>query len=122
MARVTLVDPKERKRSQKEIVDMVNRNLPKFNEGRAFAIEEQTIAVNRRGGQPVQFVIQNNDFDKLAKVLPRFLEEVNKSNVLMQADADLKFNKPELRIEVDRLKASQLGVSVQDISNTLNLA
>ncbi|GAA4750909.1 efflux RND transporter permease subunit [Flavisolibacter ginsenosidimutans] len=120
--RATLVDAKDRNRSQKEIVAMINRNLPKFSEGRAVAIEEQTIQQNRRGGQPVQFVIQNNDFDKLAKVLPRFLEEVNKSNVLMQADADLKFNKPELRIEVDRLKASQLGVSVQDISNTLNLA
>jgi len=120
--RATLVDAKDRNRSQKEIVAMINRNLPKFSEGRAVAIEEQTIQQNRRGGQPVQFVIQNNYFDKLAKVLPRFLEEVNKSNVLMQADADLKFNKPELRIEVDRLKASQLGVSVEDISNTLNLA
>ncbi|HEY0733008.1 MAG TPA: efflux RND transporter permease subunit, partial [Chitinophagaceae bacterium] len=57
--RVSLVDPKERERSQEEIVSMVNRNLPKFNEGRAFAIQEQTIQVNRRGGQPVQFVIQN---------------------------------------------------------------
>ncbi|MFL5738922.1 MAG: efflux RND transporter permease subunit, partial [Flavisolibacter sp.] len=37
-------------------------------------------------------------------------------------DADLKFNKPELRITVNRLKASELGVSVEDISNTLNLA
>ncbi|HEY1021936.1 MAG TPA: efflux RND transporter permease subunit, partial [Flavisolibacter sp.] len=55
--RLTLVEPKERERSQKEIVEMVNRNLPRFNEGRAFAIEEQTIQVNRRGGQPVQFVI-----------------------------------------------------------------
>jgi multidrug efflux pump len=43
MVRVTLVDPNERGRSQKEIVDMVNRNLPKFNQGRAIAIEEQTI-------------------------------------------------------------------------------
>jgi multidrug efflux pump len=120
--RVTLVDPDERQRSQKEIVEMVNRNLPKFNEGRAFAIEEQTISVNRRGGQPVQFVIQNNDFNKLMAVLPRFLEEANKSNVLQGVDADLKFNKPELRINVDRLKASELGVSVQDVSQTLQLA
>src|SRR6476619_6061183 len=122
MARVTLVDPKERKRSQKEIVDMVNRNLPKFNEGRAFAIEEQTIAVNRRGGQPVQFVIQNNDFDKLVKVLPQFLEEANKNPVFQGVDVDLKLNKPELRINVDRLKASELGVSVDDVSQTLQLA
>src|SRR6476661_1252563 len=66
MVGVTLVDPKDRTRSQKEIVAMVNKNLSRFNEGRAFAIEEQTIQVNRRGGQPVQFVIQNNNFDKLA--------------------------------------------------------
>lgn len=122
MVRVTLTDPKERKRSQKEIVQMVNRNLPRFSEGRAFAVEEQTIQQNRRGGQPVQFVIQNNNFDKIAEVLPKFLDEANKSSVLQGVDADLKFNKPELRINVDRLKASELGVSVEDVSNTLNLA
>ena len=120
--RVTLVDPNERDRSQKEIVEMVNRNLPKFNKGRAFAIEEQTIAVNRRGGQPVQFVLQNNDFNKLAEVLPLFLEEAQKHPALAGVDADLKFNKPELRINVDRLKASELGVSVEDVSQTLQLA
>ncbi|MBD0296529.1 MAG: efflux RND transporter permease subunit, partial [Flavisolibacter sp.] len=120
--RVTLVDPKNRDRSQEEIVKMVNKNLPRFNEGRAFAIEEQTIAVNRRGGQPVQFVLQNNNFDKLAEVLPRFLEEANRNPVLQNVDADLKFNRPELRVNVDRLKASELGVSVEDISQTLQLA
>lgn len=120
--RLTLTDPKDRERSQKEIVGMVNRNLPRFNEGRAFAIEEQTISVNRRGGQPVQFVVQNNNFEKLAQVLPSFLEEVNKSTVLQNADVDLKFNKPELRVEIDRLKASELGVSVEDVSQTLQLS
>jgi multidrug efflux pump len=120
--RVTLIDPNERTRSQKDIVEMVNRNLPRFNEGRAFAIEEQTIAVNRRGGQPVQFVIQNNNFNKLTQVLPKFLEEAGKSPVLQGVDVDLKFNKPELRINVDRLKASALGVSVEDVSQTLQLA
>jgi multidrug efflux pump len=120
--RVTLVDPKNRERSQKEIVEMVNRNLSKFNEGRAFAIEDQTIQVNRRGGQPVQFVIQNNNFEKLVDVLPRFLEEAGKNPVFQGLDVDLKFNKPELRINVDRLKASELGVSVEDVSQTLQLA
>ncbi|MCR6718826.1 MAG: efflux RND transporter permease subunit [Chitinophagaceae bacterium] len=107
--RVTLVDPSERERSQEEIVNMVNRNLPKFNEGRAFAIQEQTIQVNRRGGQPVAFVIQNNRFDKLTEILPQFLEEANQSDVLQQVDVNLKFNKPELRVMIDRLKASELG-------------
>lgn len=120
--RISLVDPKDRTRSQKEIVTMINRNLSKFPEGRAVAIEEQTIQQNRRGGQPIAFVIQNNDFSKIAQVLPRFIEEANKGGVLQGVDADLKFNKPELRIAVDRLKATQLGVSVEDISTSLNLA
>lgn len=120
--RAVLTDPNERDRSQKEIVAMLQRNIPKFSEGRVFVIEEQTIQQNRRGGQPVQFVVQNNNFEKLAQVLPKFVEEANKSGVLVGADADLKFNRPELRISVDRLKAAQLGVSVQDISSTLNLA
>jgi multidrug efflux pump len=120
--RVTLIPPANRKRSQKEIVAMVNKNLGKFNEGRAFAIEEQTISVNRRGGQPVSFVIQNNNFEKLTAILPKILEEARQSKVLMNADVDLKFNKPELRVEIDRLKAAQLGISVNDISQTLQLA
>lgn len=120
--RMTLVDPGERERSQQEIVDMVNRNLPRFNEGRAFAMQEQTIQVNRRAGLPVQFVIQNVNFEKIREVLPTFLEEANKSAVFQGVDADLKFNKPELRVNIDRLKASQLGISVEDISSTLQLA
>lgn len=119
---VTLTDPKDRKRSQQQIVDMVNRNLKKFPQGKAFATQEQTISVSRRGGQPVQFVIQNNDFEKIKNVLPLFLDEANKSPVFQGVDADLKFNKPELRVSIDRLRASELGVSVNDISEALELA
>jgi multidrug efflux pump len=120
--RVTLSDPEQRDRSQQEIVDMVNRNLKNFPQGRAFTIQEQTISVDRRGGLPVQFVIQNNDFEKLKNALPKFLEAANNTPVLQTVDVDLKFNKPELKIEINRLKATQLGVSVQDISQTLQLA
>jgi multidrug efflux pump len=120
--RVTLSDPPERTRSQQEIVDYVSQNLKHFPQGRALAIQEQTISVNRRGGQPVQFVIQNNNFEKLQKALPKFLEAANNNPVLQGVDSDLKFNKPELKVEINRLKASQLGVSVQDIAQTLQLA
>ncbi|MBT1697584.1 efflux RND transporter permease subunit [Fulvivirgaceae bacterium PWU4] len=122
MVRVFLNDPDERERSQQEVVNMVNRNLPKFSAGRAFAAQEQTISTSRRAGQPVQFVIQNNDFEKLKQVLPKFLEAANDHPVLQGADTDLKFNKPELRVIINRLKATELGISVQDISQTLQLA
>lgn len=120
--RVSLVDPEFRKRSQQQIVDQVNRALPRFNEGKAYAIQEQTIQVGRHGGLPVSFVIQNNDFEKLKTILPKFLEEANNSPVLQNVDADLKFNKPEIQVDIDRLRASELGVSVEDISQTLQLA
>lgn len=120
--RATLVDPDQRERSQQEIVDMMNRNIPRYQAGRAFAIQEQTISVNRRGGLPVQFVIQNNNFEKLREVLPKFLEAANNNPALQGVDSDLKFNKPELKVSINRLKATQLGVSVQDIAQTLQIA
>ena len=120
--RSLLVDPKDRKRSQQDIVNMINKNLYQFPEGRIFSIQEQTISVNRRGGLPVQFVIQNVDFEKIKSQLPKFLEEANKNPVFQGVDVDLKFNKPELRVLIDRLKASALGVSIQEISETLQLA
>lgn len=120
--RTMLSDPKDRKRTQQDIVNMVNKNLSKFPEGRAFTIQEQTISVNRRGGLPVQFVIQNIDFEKIKSQLPKFIEEANKNPVFQGVDVDLKFNKPELRILIDRLKASALGVSINDIADALQLA
>ncbi len=120
--RVALVEPNERTRSQQDIVSWVNKRIPRFNDGRSFAIQEQTIQVNRRSGQPVQFVIQNTNNEKLKQALPRLLDAANKSKILQGVDADLKFNKPEIRISIDRLKASELGVSVQEISQTLQLA
>ncbi|WP_127121558.1 efflux RND transporter permease subunit [Chryseotalea sanaruensis] len=120
--RVTLVDPLDREYSQQEIVDRVNSNLKNYPQGRAFTLQEQTISADRRGGLPVAFVIQNNNFEKLRTVLPQFLERANASPVLQTVDVDLKFNKPELKVQINRLKATQLGVSVQDISQTLQLA
>ncbi len=120
--RVMLNDPADRILSQSAIAKTVSKNLGKFNEGRGVVIEEQTISVNRRGGQPVAFVIQHNNFEKLTKVLPLLLEEARNSKILQNPDVDLKFNRPEIRVEIDRLKAASLGISVADVSQTLQLA
>ena len=121
--RVVLSEPSERKRSQQQIVQSISKNLSQFTDVRIFPNQDQTIQVGRRGGsQPVAFVLQNNDFEKIREALPRFLAEVQQSKVLQNADADLKFNKPELHINIDRLKASELGVSIGDLSEALQLA
>lgn len=124
--RVGLKQPDERKRSQQEIVDATSKFLRRFNEGKAFSSQEPSISVGGGGGPrialPVQFVIQNNSFEKIKEKLPKFMDEVNKSTVFNAFDVNLKFNKPELRVNIDRLKAASLGISVLDISQTLQLA
>ncbi|GAB3767035.1 efflux RND transporter permease subunit [Spirosoma pomorum] len=119
---INMVEPSERQRSQQEIVDYLNKNIKKFSEARMFATQDQTIQVGRGGGLPVQFVIQNLNFEKLREKLPNFLDEVQKDPTFQTSDVDLKFNKPELNISIDREKATNLGISVQDVAQTLQLA
>lgn len=122
--RIMLVEPDERERSQKEILNYVNSNLRNLNDGRIFGIEEQTISVGigSRGALPVQFVIQNLDFNQLVTTIPKFLAAVRKDPTFIQSDVNLKFNKPEVQVEIDRLKAKDLGLSVEDVAATLQLA
>jgi multidrug efflux pump len=120
---VRLNEPNERERSQDEIVQMINRNFQKNSFGRAFASQEQTISVQRGGSAlPIVYVLQNIDFEKLTKALPPFLDAVNQNPIFQGVDVDLKFNKPELTVSIDRAKASQLGVSIADVSQALQLA
>ena len=115
--------PKDRDRSQQEIVDSINKDFQKLTFGRAFATQEQTISVQRGGSSfPVVYVLQNINFEKLAQALPRFLDAASQHPSLQGVDADLKFNRPELSVTIDRAKASQLGISVGDVSQTLQLA
>ena len=102
--RVSLVDPKDRKRSQQEIVIWSTVIFQKFPEGRAFAIQEQTISVNRRGGQPVNLLFKIMILIRSQRCFRNFWKKQSKSPVFQGVDADLKFNKPELRINIDRLK------------------
>jgi multidrug efflux pump len=119
-----LVNASERKRSQDEIAQQMNRMFRRYNNLRVFATQEQTISVGLggRGSNPIQFVLQNLNFEKLKEKIPLFMEEVRKNPIFLNADVNLKFNQPELQITIDRLKANELGVSVQDISTTLQLA
>ncbi|MFN5376490.1 MAG: efflux RND transporter permease subunit [Chitinophagaceae bacterium] len=119
-----LVDASERKRSQNDIAQSLNKMFKDYTNVRVLLIQEQTISVGQggRGSLPVQFVLQNLNFDKLKEKVPLFMDEVVKSSVFQGNDVNLKFNKPELQVTIDRLKASELGISILDISNTLQLA
>jgi multidrug efflux pump len=119
--RVILNDATERERTQQQIVDDFTPKVNKMTEARAFVTQPPTIG-DRRGGLPVQFVIQATNLDKLKEVLPEFLKRAGSDPTFSFVDANLKFNKPEIKIEINRLKARTLGVSVRDISQTLQFA
>ncbi len=122
--RIGLVNPDKRVRTQQEIADYMTKNLARFPDAKTFVIQEQTISGGGSGARtslPVQYVIQNQDFEKLRKVLPEFMAEANKSPVFQGVDVNLKFTKPQLSITTDRDRARDLGVSVADIAQTLQL-
>jgi multidrug efflux pump len=121
--RIRLSDPEYRNRTQQEIVDALSKELWRFPQGKAFIIQDQSISSGgRRGGLPVQIVLQNSDFEKIREYLPLFLEKVSQSKVFRGFDTDLKFNKPEVEVDIDRKKASDLGVSAMDVARTLQLS
>jgi multidrug efflux pump len=119
--RIMLRNPKERERSQQEIADQLTADLRKKTKARSFVMQQSTFG-NRRAGMPVQYVLQATSIEKLREVLPEFMNKVMDSEVLQMADVNLKFTKPELRIHINREKAITLGVSTQNIGQTLQLA
>ncbi|WP_423129846.1 efflux RND transporter permease subunit [Gaoshiqia sp. Z1-71] len=119
--RVVLSDPSERERSQQEIANQLTAELRKKTRARANVIQQSTFG-GRRAGLPVQYVLQAPNIDKLREVLPAFMAEVNDNPTFVMADVNLKFTKPELQIVINRDKANLLGVSTQNIGQTLQLA
>ncbi len=116
-----LTNAEERDRSQFQIVDQLSDIVRDKTEARAFVTQEQTIRA-QRGGLPVQYVIQAPNFERLAEKLPEFMERAGDDPAFSVVDVDLKFNKPELNIEINRERARSLGVSIRDIARTLQLA
>jgi multidrug efflux pump len=121
-ARLRLVPPDERERSQMEIAAALTRRVGDLTGAQSFVTQDPTVAVGRRRGLPVQFVLQAPTLDKLKDVLPVFLEEVRRDPAFVVADVDLVFDKPELRVDIDRARARDLGISVLDIAQTVQLA
>lgn len=119
--RIQLTNPKERELTQSEVAKKLFGVVNKATNARSFVIEEQSIG-SSSSGLPVQFVIQALNLEKLKKILPQFLQEVRSNPTFAMSDVDLKFNKPELIVEINRNKARDLGVTTSDISQTLQMA
>jgi multidrug efflux pump len=120
--RLMLREPEQRERSQQEIAAALTRSVSRMTGARTTVQQEPTIAVGRRGGLPVQFVLQAPSMTALERSLPVFLEQAAQHPAFSFVDTDLKFTNPELRIEIDRARARDLGISALDVAQTLQLA
>lgn len=119
---LSLTPPSERTRSQEDIAKSLMPHLSRLNYAKSIVSQEQTISVGRSfRSLPVQYVIQAQTFEKLKSIIPVFMEEVSKHPVFAVNDLDLKFNKPEIRVDIDRERAQELGVSVRDVAESLQL-
>lgn len=121
--RVVLPLPDERSRSQQEIATALEERLRAYGKAKLFITQEPTIAVGRRRGLPVQFVLQAPNMERLKEVLPLFVAEARaRDDVFTYVDENLKFNKPKLKVSIDRERARDLGVAAIDVAQTLQLA
>ncbi len=119
--RIMLDEPANRERSQQEIADQLGMVFRKKTKARAMVMQQSTFG-GRRSGMPIQYVLQATSIEKLRTILPAFMAKVMDNQTFQMADVNLKFTKPEMRIHIDRTKASNLGVSTQNIGQTLQLA
>ena len=122
---ISLVSRELRKRSQDQIARDLTREVRELKDIRAFVSQEQTITAGGGGrarfSLPVQFIVLAPTLDKLKAIVPSFFEQATANPVFSAVDINLKFNKPQLQVEIDRIRARAMGVSVTDIAQTLQL-
>lgn len=119
--RILLTPRPDRLRSQQEIADALTSRLRRVPTARISVVQDPTVG-DRRQGPPLAFVIQAGTLEALESVVPEFLREAMDHPALAFADVNLRFNKPEIRVRIDRDRAQSLGVSVLDISQTMQAA
>ncbi|NBB76368.1 MAG: MMPL family transporter [Bacteroidetes bacterium] len=118
---IMLSDKEDRNRSQNEIANQISGLMGDLTGAQTFVSQPQSIG-NRRGGLPVQYVLQAQNLDQLKEVIPDFILAANNHPAFSFAEVDLKFNQPEVQISINRDRARVLGVSVRDIARTLQLS
>ncbi len=118
---VYLTETAERQRSQVQIFEQISKGLAGFPSLRVSPTQPPTIG-DRSGGQPLQYVLQAPSYEELARVLPKFLRAAQERPELRFVDADLKVNREQALVKLDRERAAGLGVSALDLATTLELA
>ena len=116
---VKLVDWRERDRSAQQIAGSLFPQFSSIAGIRAFPITPPPLGV-RDFGQPVRFIVQTTgSWEELDGIVERLIARIGENPGLTNPDSDLKLNKPELKIDMNREKIAAVGASVADVGRTL---
>ena len=107
----------ERKFTSQDVVKEINKQVTQIPAVRANATVRASLGRGR--GQPVNFVIAGTSYEELAKARDRILAAARENPGIVNLDADYVETKPQLIINVDRARAGDLGISVDDVSQAL---
>ena len=120
---VRLQEPQLRKRDVQQIVNAPGGLRQQFFEGVEGAIAVPNIpkAIGRGFGSAFQLVIQGQDLEQLNAYTTSLLNQLRASTNLVNARSSFEITKPELRLDIDRSRAASLGVSIEDLSRTLQI-
>lgn len=110
----------DRDRSQQEIVKSIFPQFFSITGISAFPINPPSLG---RGflGQPIEFIIQGNDYEALFDVTQQILAKARNIPGIINLDSDLKLNKPELLVEINRNRANDMGISVRNVATALQV-
>ena len=115
---LNLVPREQRERSQQEIVGSLFPQLMAIPGVLAFVVNPPSLG-GRFSTSPVEFILQADSYDELDDAVQRFLAGATELGYLLNLDTDLRLNKPQLDVTIDRDRAAALGVSVTDIGGAL---
>jgi multidrug efflux pump len=122
MSGIVLKPWDKRSKSQFSMKQPLQQQLDKVTGLKSFAVIPPALP-GGGGGTPVQFVIKTtNDFQSLLDVSDKLIERAKKSGLFIYLDNSLKFNQPEIELKINRSKASDLGLDMQAIGNSLSSA
>jgi multidrug efflux pump len=108
----------ERKRSTWQVMNEISAKMVEVTDVRAFAIMRRGIG-GGGNSRPVEFVLQGNDYEELADWRDRIIAKAQKNPGLVRIDHDYKETFPQFLISIDKAKAADLGISVNDVGKTL---
>jgi multidrug efflux pump len=115
---IIILEPWGERRSVTEIASELQGRLNAIPQLRSFVISPQGLS-GGQGNQPVQFVLGGSSYEELAQWRDLMLDEARRIPGLVRLNHDYRETKPQLRIQIDHNRAGELGVSVRDISRTL---